>query len=550
MNDCQWQARIERAGRILGSGFLIAGRTVLTCAHVVAGADGPLTVTFPNRRSERPVEARVLVGAGWHGDATAPGDLAVLELAREVDVAPARFGTESEAYAGADGRAPTLHAYGFPKSFDEGTQAAYRTVSPTRVRDEWVELVADLAHGQPLRSGFSGAALTVAGTNRVVGIVTSVTGGAGTMTGRMMPLSVMVRYWEDLVLYLPGPARLNALVEKALRTGLDCRPERLYRQAAGPWAPPVPSHELRSLPMAAWHALNAPEPEVAERFADRLEELLGESARERPGRAPAAWTPVVFTVEHSGAGEDEVRVTVSAYHEGHPHLVEEPRTLPSSEVPGYVESVIDTAIDHLPDDTDELVAFELPRPFLNWPVDRWPAGDGDPTPLGCAYPVVVTAHSRREGGRRRRLAKSWRARGDRPASGVHRVDCSDGPPPSQSDLARADVVGFAAPPGPGPRPHFDTALAKPVPVLLWPRTGCAGGHEDGTPCPGTAFLDALGTYVSGLPLDELPQHIMALRERASAQEQHWAHDIQLLWDSPRCFPAPDREALHRHCPVA
>ncbi|WP_338696223.1 trypsin-like peptidase domain-containing protein [Streptomyces sp. Q6] len=546
MSDAQWVARVECAGRIVGSGFLVAGRTVLTCAHVVAGG-ADVTVSFPHRPADAPVAARVLVGGGWRGDATTHGDLAVLELAREVDLAPARLAHEATAYGGQNGPAPTLLAYGFPKKYDEGTIAEYRTKGSIRVLDEWVELVALDSHGQPLDHGFSGAALAVAGTNRVVGMVTSATGGADVLTGRMMPLSVMARYWPDLALYLPGAARLTALVERVRRLGLDCNPERLYRYAAGAFDPPVPPHGLNSLEAAAMYALDAPDAEVAERLADRLTELVTAAPeRPRPARRTTAWSPVLFTVEHTGAGEDEVRVEVSAYHEGHRHLVEEPRTVPVAEVGGYVASVIDAAMDHLPDETDELVAFQLPRRHLNWPVAHWPASADNSTPMGCAYPVVVTATARRGGGSRRRLVRRWQESGDRPTAGVHRVGCSGGTP-SQWDLARADVVGFAAPPAGEGGPH-DAALAKPVPALLWPRAGCDGGHRPDETCPGAAFLDAVGPYVSQVSLAELPRHIMELRERASGRAEHWAGDVQLLWDAPHCFPAPPR--THAHCPVA
>jgi hypothetical protein len=43
---------------------------------------------------------------------------------------------------------------------------------------------------------------------------------------------------------------------------------------------------------------------------------------------------------------------------------------------------------------------------------------------------------------------------------------------------------------------------------------------------------------------------MHLRETAEADEhpdRHWARDVQLLWDDPRCFPEP---AALLHSPVA
>ncbi|NEB74221.1 serine protease, partial [Streptomyces sp. SID14478] len=117
-------------------------------------------------------------------------------------------------------------------------------------------------------------------------------------------------------------------------------------------------------------------------------------------------------VRRSGAGDDQALVEVSAYSEGRRHPVAA-RTVPGSQVAAYVREVIDDALAHLPPGTDDLVAFTLPPDWLNWPVDRWPAGPDDPTPLGCAYPVVVTHPTRRQVGQRRRLAQRWQEGADR-----------------------------------------------------------------------------------------------------------------------------------------
>ncbi|MFE9886553.1 hypothetical protein [Streptomyces scopuliridis] len=69
-----WHARIDADGAV-GSGFLISGRTVLTCAHVVAGDRA--SVVFPGAPGLAPVPARVVVrGHAWAGGDRDPGDLA------------------------------------------------------------------------------------------------------------------------------------------------------------------------------------------------------------------------------------------------------------------------------------------------------------------------------------------------------------------------------------------------------------------------------------------------------------------------------------------
>lgn len=91
MSDAAWHTRI-RCGNEVGAGFLVSPRQVLTCAHVVAASEtSPVSVSFPNRADLGEVTAEVTVHGGWRGGDTDPGDLAVLELEREVPLTPAVF---------------------------------------------------------------------------------------------------------------------------------------------------------------------------------------------------------------------------------------------------------------------------------------------------------------------------------------------------------------------------------------------------------------------------------------------------------------------------
>lgn len=543
MSGAKWQARVE-SGPEVGAGFLVSPRTVLTCAHVVTGG-APVTVTFPQLPGEAPVPARVQLHGGWQGG-TAPGDLAVLALDRDMDIPPAEFALPGAAFGDPP---PRLLAYGFPRHYDEGTLAEYRAKSDLLIGNEWVELVAVDGHGQPMEAGFSGAAVTLAGTHRVVGMVTQATGGRGVLAGRMLPLNVMLRHWPalgELLPVRPRPAtnRLRALVERAERTGLDCDPGRLFHDAADGFGPrDAPDGGFRSLGDAALYiATEVGDPDMLLRFTDLLEELLHPSRQRR-------WAPVLIDVRRSGAGEDQALVEVSTYSEGRRRPVGT-RTVHERNVATYVRDVIDEALRELPYGTDELVAFTLPGEWLNWPVDRWPAGPEDPTPLGCAYPVVITHPTRRGPGMHSRLVARWEVDETPSVRTVHRVECGDSERPKQSDLARAELAGFGWPPEAEPEPSFTYALTKPVPALLWPRTGCDASHERCEPCSGRTFLDAAVRYVTGRDLTKLPHHIRKLREDADGDDSHWARDVQLLWDAPDCFPDPRDGPAHPCSPVA
>lgn len=558
MRGASWHARIECAGAVAGAGFLVTPTTVLTCAHVVQSSEpGTLTVSFPQRPDLVGLPATVAVHGGWRGGATDPGDLAVLELARDVPLTPARF-----APLDAERTLPelALEAYGFPEGYDEGQLAWYRARSATRIAGEWVQLEAVAGHGQPLTHGFSGAAAALP-DGRVVGMVAQVAGEPGVLVARMLPTEVLARHWPALGELVPAhqgagdPARrLYELVRRAEATGLRCSPDQLFVDAVGDFGPPLPPGGFPSLRAAAGYVQwEVAEPaEALTRFADRLTDLLDGPGAAAPAPAgSAAWAPILVEIDRSGAGPDQVTVAVSAYRDGRRRPVGTVR-LPRAEVQAHVQRSIDRAFAELSFDADELLAFALPRELLNLPVAHWACSADDPTPLGCAHPVVVTDRSRHHSARlRHQLGKKWRKLDTGGKPELHRVDC-DTPSLGLRKRLReqeAGLAGFAAPPTAVPE-HFDVGLNMPVPVLLWPREGCPGAAAHPTPCTGTAFLDALAPHVAGVHPAELPRRIQQLREEAEAEEEperHWAREVQLLWDDPRCFPEP---AASLHTPVA
>ncbi|WP_225821137.1 trypsin-like peptidase domain-containing protein [Streptomyces naphthomycinicus] len=586
MRSAAWHARIACGGEV-GAGFLVTGRRVLTCAHVVRWSDrAAVTVSFPHAGELGELSASVVAHGGWAGADTDPGDVAVLELEHDVPLAPAGFAPPDAAFREPY---PRLIAYGFPEGYDEGTLAEYQAVSPQLIAGEWLELVAWHGHGQPLVAGFSGAAATLP-DGRVAGMVTSASGSPDVRKGRMLPLDVMARHWPELGELVPTPGhrddarrRLYALLRRAADgAGRACDPNRLYVDAVGAFGPPLPPGGFTSLwAAAAYVQWEVPDPEAVPRFADRLRDLVdGEPALRTPAppapaspSAASAWSPVVVEIDHSGAGPDQVTVEVSAYRDGRRRPVGA-RRLPRTGVRAYVQSRIDEAVAQLAPDADELVTFVLPREWLNEAVAHWECGADDSTPLGCAYPLVVTDRARHHSGRlRHQLRKKWQKLDSGNGIEVHRVECGtrERPPSLRKRLwdGEAGLAGFAAPPG-AARQHFEVGLTVPVPVLLWPRAGspCAvhpdtscpglapedpprpGTAPEDPPCPGTAFLDQLAVSVADVPPAELPRHILSLRLTADAADEpglHWARDLQLLWDDPRCFP---ETTASLHSPVA
>ncbi|MDC0766062.1 VMAP-C domain-containing protein [Streptomyces sp. HD] len=559
MSSVAWHARIVCGGEV-GAGFLISPRRVLTCAHVVRrSGDAEVTVAFPQCGRLGEVPAGVVAHGGWAGEPNDPGDLAVLELDHEVPLTPAVFAPPDAEYGDP---APTLTAYGFPKGYDEGLLASFTAVSRTLIADEWVQLVATTGYGPALTAGYSGAAVTLP-DNRVVGMVTSIAGGRDGRTGRMVPSHVMARHHPALGAMIPTPGhhpdakrRLYALVERAVRSKLAVAPEQLYLDAVHPHGPPLPPEGFPDLWRAALFVqCEVPDPEAVTRFANRLAQLLhapAPSSPPSPLSRKAAWSPILVELGRSGAGADQVTVAVSAYRDGQRRPVGTDRR-PRNRVRAYVQQLIDAAFAQLAPGADELIVFVLPREWLNEPVAHWECSADDSTPLGCAHPLVVTEQSRHHSGRlRHELTKKWRQQDARTEAAVHRVDC--GTRERAAGLRKrfrddeAHLAAFAAPPA-AVEEYFHVGINFPVPVLLWPRTGCPGPAHD-TPCDGSAFLDELAASIAAVPPAELPRHVRALRETADASDdpaRHWAASVQLLWDDPRCCPEPPASL---HSPVA
>ncbi|MFE0451498.1 trypsin-like peptidase domain-containing protein [Streptomyces sp. NPDC058914] len=568
MKSAEWHARIECAGQVVGAGFLVTPRKVLTCAHVVhEGPADALTVTFTERPGSAPVPARILADGGWAGSPTDLGDLAVLELADEVPIAPAALAPVDAAHAPHGAPPRKLVVYGFPLGFDEGTLAECRVTAPQLIRGEWIQLEAWQSDGRSLAPGFSGAAVTLVDTGEVVGMVTADGGADGVRNGRMMPTEVMARYWPGLTGLVPTSdhrtadrARLRDLVERAVRAGLDCDPVRLYRAAAGPFDPEPPEEGFDSLRSAALFVLCEVDGEDAAgtvaRFTEHVEALF--RAPVDTSAAPD-WSPILVDLQHSGAGDGQVLVEVSAYSGGRRHPVGSD-TVPKARLTAYVQDRIEAAFRHLTPGSDELIAFALPRDWIDLPVDRWASAPDDDTPLGCVYPLVVTDQARRRAGARHQLTRVWKRLDSLPGARVHRVECGGAEEPARLRvrLRKPDacLAGFAtAPAAARTRAHFDTSLTAPAPVVVWSRGGCDSGPEEpcagGDGCAGKTFLDELDAVVSGVPPAELPRRILDLREEADAEDGHWARDIQLLWDDPRVFTDPHcGTAAHARSPVA
>ncbi|MFF5971301.1 trypsin-like peptidase domain-containing protein [Streptomyces sp. NPDC012769] len=605
MSSPAWHVRVGHGDEVLGSGFLVTPDTLLTCAHVVQDVED-VSVWFPGAQGLGEVPARVALRGPWGGSPTDTGDVAVLVLDRTVPVPPVVF-------AGPEGvhdvrQPPRLVAYGFPEGYErEGAQTELRvTAARQLIHDEWSQAEYWSGHGQEPSFGFSGAAAMRVADETVVGMVASY--DPSVRNARIIPARVLARHVPALADLVPTPGcsadekrRLRELVDRAEHAGpLPVPMERLLHAAGGRLGLAPPPTGPTSLWQGVWYLLteshpapgHAPLAELAVRVADQvpdgdLRRAFRSWAREhrdrhgagrltpvgvgadgeRHGHLPAApampgaagpsealpWAPILVEVRRSGADSGSVVAEVSVYRGGARLLVSEER-LRAARLRGWVVDRIDEAYEEIVDGRP-LVAFALPRGWLNKDVDQWTRRKDKDPPLGCRSAVVVLDHDRRSKGRHQfQLRRMWDELDRLDASPLHRVTCGSVHRAAQLSVLLQDVrgpVGFTRPPTAArERDLHGAALDAPAPIVLWPRTGCPPGGPCGGSCAGAGFLDRLAERISLLPPSELPDVVFRLRKEAflhDGPEPHWAAaGVSLVWEDPRRF----REVRPlRHSPV-
>jgi hypothetical protein len=547
MNSWSWRARIETpAGEVLGAGLLVDPSRLLTCAHVVAGL-ARVQVTFPGVADG--LAASVEVCGDWRrtGD---EGDLAVLTLDREVGIAPARFATDP-AGRWAHGR---LGALGFPAgSADIGKVAQLGTGPDRQVREWWQVDVVD-PHLQPLKKGFSGSGVYLIDTGEVVGIATDTDRALRGMSGLMLPLRSIRKYWEeidDLIdlgwLTAPARRRLRAIVADA---ECDVPLEALFRHV-------FPGFQGKPSFTSIWDAIRfvaeeslAPDP--LRPFLTGLSARLEQPARELlvgwirqwlPAAGPreaAKPTSVIVRLDRMTRG-DVYELSLFTLVDGVSGPATRPVQVGEDEIRNAVEAalpaVLGAVVGH-----DWIIEFASPVALFNQPYENWYIDREDGIRMR-AYPVVVRdVHRMNPGSVRRDLAlKRWRLMRERGTAAFAPVYCRlEHTDEEFQDWLDAEedcsVLAYAGTPSPG---LLNASLNAGIPVILWPRSLCrASAHDD---CWGVRTLAALKTALAGTHPDELPKAVMLLRKNArrkQAGSDHCGRDLALVWDDPARMPDP------------
>ncbi|WP_158771623.1 effector-associated domain 2-containing protein [Streptomyces sp. NRRL S-340] len=209
-----WRVRILGSDNTpVGSGVLVDGGRVLTCAHVVQGAlelaedESPeglsVTVDHPGSLSREVSYASVLP-QGWAPADRERADVAVLELtgAAPSGCVPARL------RACGPVRERAVRVFGQSSAAAPGVWVTARLLGAGGLSPDWVQLESPEGSEERVRGGYSGAGVVDA-DGYVIGVVVAVRRPAGSRTAWMIPVEAAVRYCPllaDAVHGGPAPA--------------------------------------------------------------------------------------------------------------------------------------------------------------------------------------------------------------------------------------------------------------------------------------------------------------------------------------------------------
>src|SRR5215467_5552688 len=215
---------------VLGAGFLVDPRHVITCAHTVNDVLGrdrddeeqpreDLELNFPFADRQQNVKANVVawrpVGDGHH-------DIAVLRLkdhpppsARPVRIVPAERVTGHR-----------FIAWGFPLE-NAGEMLAEGTIQRRR-GDDRIHVTGTEVTGQAVRRGFSGTAVWDQVLGGVIGMVVAADPDPASKTAYLVPTDVLTEVWPALNVVRPRPMiPVPRVVGERVSTAVDLFRDRI-----------------------------------------------------------------------------------------------------------------------------------------------------------------------------------------------------------------------------------------------------------------------------------------------------------------------------------
>ncbi|MDV3351753.1 trypsin-like peptidase domain-containing protein [Leptothoe sp. LEGE 181152] len=575
-------------GNVVGAGFLVADRYVLTCAHVVAAAltlpentevapEQSVQVDFPLLDPGQKLEASVVF---WLpvSHVKAVEDMAVLRLAAA---------TPTEAKCTSLHPAPSywehsLVIFGFPQGHDRGIWATGVFRGPND--KGWIQFDSLMSEDRPVEKGFSGAPIWDQALKAVVGMAVAAEKRRESVNSAyMIPQELLRRplnYIRQQTLLdifqdyesIPGnviqfayglcrsqnavtpvqksiPAIIDELANAT--AGAQQDEDKLVQFVAALWL------ELDSQMITApreslekWGARFAKDFEVAkammqalkikhqeQRIAPNHPMLLVNIQEDvsRESLSIEAWIVLDPEKYNSKTFQGSRRLLFSPEDEDCAHLSEQ--SISYRDLPILIESYLMQLCggsEYECDPSDLTLYFVLPPSLLNQSWERLIPGEEE-DPIGIGYedcPQVMLALQNRSGlgGFRAnsRWKKAWKFKDVQANVPAHDV-FADG-----QGLKEAGVIGFQKLTSLNPQSDPQLLAKQGIPLAVWVRDNQI--DKDWAP----VLLD----QVLSSPLKNVPKQVLEIRrntdtldsEAEYAQSPELGHHLAILWDDPNRVP--------------
>jgi tetratricopeptide (TPR) repeat protein len=183
-------------GTIVGAGFLVGDRYIVTCAHVVANAldvsreseDKPVGILHLDFPLITPGDTRTACVILWKSK----DDIAGLELDSDppATTQPVRLVTARDFWL------HPFRAFGFPTGYDDGVWAS--GVLRGRQATGWVQIEDIKEPGYWVQPGFSGTPVWNEQLNGVVGMAVAADIDRATKAAFMIPAQALIEAWPEL----------------------------------------------------------------------------------------------------------------------------------------------------------------------------------------------------------------------------------------------------------------------------------------------------------------------------------------------------------------
>jgi len=207
--------RIQRStGEVVGAGFLVGEKHILTCAHVVAEALGiaqdhldppeeSVQLDFPLLAPGKNLTAQVVVWQPPRPDGR--GDIAGLEL----DALPPPEASPAHLVAAENLWGHSFRAFGFPRGNEGGTWASGTLLDRQAVG--WVQIEDVKETGYRVQPGFSGTPICDDELEGVVGMVVAAEARPEVKAAFTIPTDVLLASWPEMDQLSPLPCPYQGL---------------------------------------------------------------------------------------------------------------------------------------------------------------------------------------------------------------------------------------------------------------------------------------------------------------------------------------------------